>query len=268
MKTSLEGLLLYKIPYQERHVIAHLLSRQGRLASILFYGGMGGGKKKKSSSLELGHMLQVELAISRSTVEFYRAKEWRPLWVHKNIRHNYLAFSLMCFYLEVLRKISPAENLHDQNLQSVNLHRGGFRLLSNALFYLEKAARFDFRWELLVFLGKLLIEQGLFPQRQNCVFCERELNACSEVLLMFQHGAFACSECGGHEGQKRMAREKSDGVLGRELWELLGLIAHRKYSDLANARPVQAGVLHTLFHYFCFQLHFQRREFKSVAAFF
>ena len=258
VKTSLEGLLIYKIPYQERHLIGHLLSRNGRLASVIFYGGMGGGKKKKSSSLELGHLLQVELSRSRPTMELYRAKEWKPLWVHKNIRHNYQTFSLMCFYLEAMRKTCPAENLHDEHLQSVNIHEGGFRLLSNALFHLEKSASPDIRGKLFVFLAKLLIEQGLFPQRAYCALCEKELASCPELSLMFEHGSFVCFDC--------LPEQLGDGASGRELWELLGVVAQHKYGDLEGLNLVHIETLHTLFSYFCFQLHFGRRDFKSVSA--
>ena len=254
--------MIYKIPYQERHLIGHLLSRKGRLASILFFGGMGGGKKKKSSCLELGHMLQVELTRSRPTLELYRAREWRPLWVHENIRHNYQAFSLMCFYLETMRKTCPAENLHDENLQSVNVNEGGFRLLSNALFHLEKSTSSDVRGKLFIFLTKLLIEQGLFPQREHCVLCARALIPCSQLYLMSHHGSFACFDC----IQSEERSEVGDGASGRELWELLGTVAQHKYSDLGGLKLVRVEAVHMLFSYFCFQLHFGHKDFKSVSA--
>ena len=52
MQTKIEGLILSKVPYDERHVIANLLLRSGRKVSVVFYGGRGGGKKQKSSILD------------------------------------------------------------------------------------------------------------------------------------------------------------------------------------------------------------------------
>ena len=89
MQTKIEGILIRKIPYQDRHIIGTLLLRSGRKVSVLFYGGQGGGKKLKSSTLELGHMLRVELGRSKSTSDLYRAKEWSPIWIHEKIANNW-----------------------------------------------------------------------------------------------------------------------------------------------------------------------------------
>ncbi len=260
MKARIEGLLIHKIPYQDRHLIGHLLLRSGRLASVLFYGGQGGGKKKKSSLLELGYMFNIELAQSRSTVELYKAKEWQPIWIHKSIRHNHQAFYLMCSYLEVTRRISPLENLHDDNLQANCFSKGLFSVLSNAIFHLENRSQFDSRSELLIFFGKLLVEQGLFPERENCGLCGEALSSFFELYLSSQHGAFICPNCYlNEEGSVSV-----DGEQGRELWELLGVIANHKYQDLDALKLERFGAVNALFHYLCFQLHFHYSDFKSV----
>ena len=99
MQTKVEGLVLSKIPYDERHLIVNLLLRTGRKISVVFYGGRGGGKKQKSSIIELGFMLSVELSQAKTNTEVYHAKEWNMIWHHDLIRNNHNAFYLMCFFL-------------------------------------------------------------------------------------------------------------------------------------------------------------------------
>ena len=262
MKTGIEGLLLYKTPYQDRHLIGQLLLRSGRLASVLFYGGQGGGKRKKPSLLELGSLLSVELTPSRSTVELYRAKEWKPCWIHDSVRYHHRAFCLMCFYLEIIRKIAPLEDLSDENLQLDCSHSGLFRVLSNALFYLKGSPLLNSGQELLIFLGKLLIDQGLFPQLQHCGLCHQNLNPFSRLYLGFRHGSFLCPDCYlSSDGEGSVLKK---GEPGRELWSLLGMIASSKYQDLGRLELKQSEIVDALFHYFCFQFNFHRKDFRSV----
>ena len=122
MQTKIEGIVLSKIPYDERHIIAHLLLRSGRKVSVVFYGGRGGGKKQKSSIIELGFMLSVELNTNRTHSEIYHAKEWSLVWHHDLIRLDHTAFFMFCFYLAVINKISLNENLHyfDEHVSDLN----------------------------------------------------------------------------------------------------------------------------------------------------
>ncbi len=76
MNTKIEGILLSKLAHGERNLLVKLLLRSGKIISVMFYGGRGGGEKKKSSVLEIGTMLKVELARSKSNSELYSAKEW------------------------------------------------------------------------------------------------------------------------------------------------------------------------------------------------
>ncbi|MBC7539412.1 MAG: recombination protein O N-terminal domain-containing protein, partial [Bacteriovorax sp.] len=137
MQTKIEGIVLSKIPYDERHIIAHLLLRSGRKVSVVFYGGRGGGVKQKSSVIELGFMLSVELRTSKSTGEIYHAKEWNLVWHHDLVRLDHSAFYVMCFFLEIINKVSPSENLHEVHEENVEMV-GLFTTLSNALVHLEK----------------------------------------------------------------------------------------------------------------------------------
>ncbi|MCP4914267.1 MAG: hypothetical protein GY909_14235 [Oligoflexia bacterium] len=264
MKTKIEGLVLSKVPFKERHLICHLLLRSGRKVSVLFYGGQGGGKKKKSSTIELGYMLSIEVARSRSTFEMLQAKEWTPIWAHEKIRENHKAFYLLCLYLEIIIKIAQDENLHDDNLQSSSEEEGLFMVLSNAIFHMEKRlnlGEFDSWSDFLIFLGKLSIELGVFPMRESCIFCDEDLEKLQEIYLMSDHGGFACNTCTNQ-------MEKDPGQLsisGRDLWELLGVIANHKYKDLEKFRIDQAPIIHNFFEYFCYQFHWQKSMFKSLA---
>lgn len=263
MKTKIEGILTRKIPFQERHVIGTLLLRSGRSLSVLFYGGQGGGKKHKASTLELGYMMKVELGHSRSTSDLHRAKEWLPLWSYEHIRLNHRAFSLMCLFLEIMSNISPEESLHDSHSEFDDTMEGLFRVLSNAVVHLEertKLKKCDPYSELTIFLGKLLIEQGVFPIRDNCTFCDRPLEKLAQIYLVTDHGGFSCGECTTQiEGAVTSSSRE-----GRELWELLGSVANQRYQELNELKLENRDVVHTLLNYFYYQFQFQPHNFKSL----
>ena len=263
MITKIEGILIRKIPYQDRHIIGTLLLRNGRKISVLFYGGQGGGKKHKSSTLEMGYMLRIELGRSKSTSELYLAKEWTPMWVHEKIRFNYKAFCLMCLILEIMDHMSTEDDLHDDFHSSDESMVGLFRVLSNALVHIEsrmKSDSFDRSSELVIFLGKLLIEQGVFPERSSCVFCDQELEHASMIYLVTDHGGFGCSECVGHLEDAVLSGAKE----GRELWEVLGVVANEKYQKLIDFKLEHPEVVKTLLGYFFYQFQMQPKQLKGL----
>jgi len=263
MQTKIEGLVLSKTPYDERHIIAHLLLRSGRKVSVVFYGGRGGGKKQKSSVIELGFMLAVELSPSKTHAEIYHAKEWNLIWHHNLIRENHQAFYLMCFYLEVISKLSPVENLHDVHEENTEMV-GLFSSLSNALVHLEKSLQektFSLHAHAVIFLTKTLLQSGVFPEREHCTLCGTDLHTFNDMYLLAEEGGFACPPC--------MNQRKSYSVQsGRELWELLGHIAHTKYTELSEIKLEYKSLPKMLFHYFCFQFHFEEKDFKTQAMVF
>lgn len=259
MKTKIEGIVLSKIPYDERHIIAHLLLRSGRKVSVVFYGGRGGGKKQKSSVVELGFMLSIELRSSSSNSDMYHAKEWNLLWHHDAIRLNHTAFYLLCFFLEVINKISPIENLHDVHEENVEMV-GLFTSLSNALVHLEKCLQsqtFYAHSHSVIFLTKTLLHLGVFPQREHCTLCGEELVKFNDMYMIAEEGGFACPPC---MNQRIVYSVQS----GRELWELLGHIAHSKYNELDSIKLEYKSLPKMLFHYFCFQFHFEEKDFKTA----
>ncbi len=264
MQTKIDGILLSKIPYEERHLIGHLMLRNGKKISVMFYGGRGGGAKQKSSILELGHLIQLELRPSRSTKDMYQAKEWSLAWHHDEIRKDFKAFALLCFCLELSNKLSPEDNLHDphweMNLEMVGL----FRVLSNALFYLEKSLKeknFYPLSQVSIFLSKILIEQGLFPEREHCCLCGNKLSEFNDMHLYPDEGGFACPPC--------MSLKYKQGVQsGRELWEIMGHAANSKYQEIKPIPLEFKSIPAMLFNYLCFQYHFNQEDFKTKSSIF
>lgn len=263
MQTKIEGLVLSKIPYDERHIIAHLLLRSGRKVSVVFYGGRGGGAKQKSSVIELGFMLSIELQKTSSAKDIYHAKEWSLVWHHDLLRQNFTAFYLVCFFLEVINKISPSENLHevhDDNVEMVGL----FATLSNALVAIEKSLALNGFYphsHAVIFLTKILLHLGVFPERENCTICGINLEGLNDMYLIAEEGGFACPTC--------MNQRKSYSVQsGRELWELMGHVAHTKYSEINEIKLEFKSLPKMLFHYFCFQFHFEIKDFKTASLVF
>lgn len=256
MRTKIEGLLLNKTNFQERHLICSLLLRTGKKVSVLFYGGQGGGKKKKPTQLELGSMLEIELSVSRGTSDVYRAKEWKSLWRAEKIRTNHRAFTLLCFILEISGKIVGEENLHQKDLTLE--HEGIFRVVSNGIFYLEEAVNggtFELHKELTIFLGKLLGEQGVFPQREHCSLCETELSPGLISSLSLNEGGFICSQCMPLGSESNMANE---------LWHILGPIGSLKYPDLMGLKTENSGISRVLMDYFLYQFQLSGGSFKSL----
>ena len=260
MQTKIEGLLLSKTEFQERHLICSILLRTGKTISVLFYGGQGGGKKKKPSHLELGTMLKVELSVSKSNADVYRAKEWKLIWRPENIRNNYRAFTLLCFIVEITAKIAGEENLHEPSY--TDEHAGIFSVVSNAAFYLEKsveANEFELYKELTIFLGKILGEQGVFPRLENCSLCEEALNPRLVSALSLEHGGFICSVCSPTSG---------DSVVSNELWQVLSSIGSLKYQDLESLKVQNKGISRQLLDYLLYQFQIEARTFKSLSMVF
>lgn len=262
MKTKVDGLLIQKTPYQDRHLIAQLLLRSGKRISVIFFGGQGGGKKMKVSGLELGHLVAMEISPGRSSQEMYSCKEWAQTWAPEHIRHHHQAFWLMCFYLEVTKLLSGEDQLHDLNRESDDSQIGLFRVLSNALYRLDRRVemkKFNLYDEWLIFIGKVLIEQGVFPERKHCVLSGQEIIPQQKLVLLSDRGGFASIELAQSAEQAHMM-----GDAGTELWFHLGQIAHQKYAEVPDLGVSGNYVVHALLDYLCFQLQWQKKQFKSL----
>lgn len=208
-------------------------------------------------------MEKLEISPSKMKTELHKVKEWTPLWIHENIRNNYQAFSLLCLFLEIAGELSPTADLSDPHLDVDDSMEGLFRVVSNAIYHLEARATqkiTDTKSELFIFLTKLLIEQGLFPVREGCAFCDVELKNLGTIFLVPDHGGFSCHECINHLEENTQTNKRE----GRELWELLGGVANQKYQDLMGLKIQDTDALYSLLHYFNYQFHFHENTFKSL----
>ncbi len=267
MQTKIEGLLLTKMPYAERDIIAQVLLRNGKKISCLFHGGRGGGSKKKSSILELGFMLKIELRRSPKKMDFdhqelFHAQEWNLLWHHDKIRLNHQAFYLLCFFQEVIKKMSINDDLFQEHRESDETSIGLFKVLSNALFFMEdelqKSNELKKSRQLIFFLTKLLVELGVYPDREVCHACFQPLALVSSMQLAPHEGGFICQNC----------LAESALSSGKELWDILGLVASTPYRDYAKIEGPSMNLARILFDYLCFQFQISDKDFLSSSMVF
>jgi recombinational DNA repair protein (RecF pathway) len=267
MQTKVEGIILSKTPYQERHLICRLLLRSGEKISAIFYGGQGGGKKKKSSLLEVGHLIKVEITRSKKTAQIFSIKEWSLVWHHDLIRNNHKAFYMLCFFLELSDKLVVEADLfegtYEQNKNSDTI----FKVLSNAIFHLERRLKFDevlLENDLFTFIAKILIQEGIFPERTNCVLSGEVLNNIHEVVLLDEQGGFADSSCVNID----MRDPRLSGEQAKELWSLLCFVATMKYGEVDSLSVVSKNYSMRILDYLLYQLSWRKDEFKTVSLLF
>jgi recombinational DNA repair protein (RecF pathway) len=270
MQTKVQGLLLSKRPFQENHLLCHILLRNGRKIVTVFYGGRGGGKKNSPSLLELGYMLDLELAKTKRNSDLYRSKEWLNSWIHLKIRENYKAYLHLCFFLEVIERIAPEEDLwevHDSDDPQGHEFEGLFRVLSNTLFYLEKHLETkgkDFSVLTANFLCKLINQQGFLPSIATCCLSDEAFGPNDKVLFMHEKGGFAKAAYINEHGFDAPGLEAD----GRVILNIFKNITFQKTAELNLNESVSYPVLKSLFHYFCFQNHLQPDTFKTYKTIF
>ena len=202
-------------------------------------------------------MLSVEIARAKSFDTVYKASEWNVIWTPNLLRGNFPAFSLMCFYFEIISKLSLEENLHDGE----DFQQGGlFSVLSNGIFFLEQTVKnntFIKEEQLLLFLGKLVLEQGINPRMKSCIVCDRSLESARSLILLFEKGGFSCHLC----------FEGLGGDEGKALWKFLQIIRTESHKDFnfknLNYQNV-SSLSQLLFDYFCFQFQLGPKSFKSL----
>ncbi len=266
MINKIEGLVLSKAPFQERHLICKVLQRSGKVISIVFYGGKGGGKKQKGSTLEFGNMMKIQLSHSKRNVEIYSAKEWTILWAHEKIRLDYRAFSLLCFILECAAKFSQESNLHDESEAFDHQSEGLFRVISSSLYYLDQSLndrKDHLNWVLMIFISKLILELGIFPDRLRCILSGERIDGKEQLALMPNHGGFAILL----NVNKDEARNYN-GSLGLLLWETLGQASTQKYNDLIINKSLDLHLAKMLFHYLSYQFQLRESDFKTASMIF
>jgi len=264
---KVEGIIIHKTPYKERDLICNVLLRSGRKLSVYFYGGMGGGKNQKGSFLEIGAMISVELADRRKKIEseLYMAKEFQLIWISNHIRGNYQAFCLACFYMEYINKIAIEEHLEDGFDSD---QEGIFNVLSNSLFYMDHAIvseKFNLKSQLFLFFGKLIINLGVQPNTEACLFCEKELSDKEICLFDSQNGGFSCVEC----SSQRDVYLSENKLLQEEFVSSLSLKTNFKktfttnFKDYDQVINIDQGIIEAIYAYLNYQFGFNKENFKT-----
>lgn len=262
-----EGIIIQKTPYKEKDLICHMLLRSGKTLPVYFYGGRGGGKQSKGSILELGFMINIHLREQRKSIgdAIHIAKEYQLGWNSKNIRNDYQAMCLMSFYLELIAKIATAEDIQTMHGEE---HSGLFKVLSNALFYLDDSMEkksFQIETQLFLFLTKLIVDLGITPDVHHCLFCDKELKL--NELCLFSHvdGGFSCSDCSSKvdeflsENKQAFQEHKSAG----ELRLLLSSVYKMNFKDYATLKLQSPNPCIAALTYLNFQFGFKLENFKT-----
>ncbi len=254
----LEGLVLQVIPQKERDLVARLLLREGTLAGVYVYGGMGGGKHSKPRLFEPGNMLKVEARSPKNgaQADLFTAGEHHLVWRPAHMRHDARAFALACLMLEMTLK--TAVPFHPGDAEGHGEHEGAFKVLSNALFHLDLALeRGDFRWEahLLLFLAKLLLQLGILPDEDACAHCGGGLGEEADAPLVVEHGGFACRNCAA-------------GAPGEPARALLALGVRCRAADWHGVPAVPAPVNVRLMQFWAWHMHVKLPELASYRLLF
>ena len=143
-----------------------------------------GEKKVKPSNLEIGKLYQLQYR-NPPKGDLLQTKEWRVQWSHENIRYDYTRFLLLSFICEISSTIAvPRQDLEDQ---SDNQFQGLFTVISNGIFYLEnnKIDIGDMNF-IIFFLGKLMIDVGIFPDTNKCLDCEKPIIKINLAFLILK----------------------------------------------------------------------------------
>lgn len=164
--------------------------------------------------------------------------------------------------MEMIAKLSLEDNLHDEHHDFDESTLGLFRVLSNALFYLDKTLeeeKFHDVSEFVTFLSKVAIETGVFPDIRACVVSGVALDQIESVVLLAEQGGFADFSC--LNVNERRAYDVDD----KALLVAMRKVANLKYNELENFDYLSLSHVRSLLSFLCFQHHIERRDFKSLS---
>lgn len=263
---KVEGILLNKFPYQDKHIIGHLLLRNGMKLSVVFYGAQGGGKSNKGSILQLGHMFSVSFGQMKSNFEILSAKEYSEKWQHRYLSMNPRAFYLLCFFCELIEKVAPPASQPQDFELDHDINGGLFRVLSNSLFYLDKNCQedcFNYEESLFVFLVKALVEMGIFPQTKSCCISGTSFENDDVVVLLSENGGFAHAQFLAPEESRLV-----DVNLGRSLRRNMLSVSQNKFQASLSLENLSIPMTRQVFNYLSYQLNLKANELKTVGLVF
>ncbi len=256
----LDGIILSKTPYQDRHLLSRVLLKNGKKISVNFLGGQGGGKKMKSSLIQLGHGVRFSLTGKiKEGEQLNLCKEYKGLWEPKSIRDHYRAFYLMCFFLELIDKISLQDDLRSRGkFGHVDIgDEGLYNVLSNAIFYLDDALinnRFDQKIFLL-FLCKVVFQLGLTPNLDREHFSDIPLSQLSEFHLSFENGGFV-------DSSDAPIHEKNNH---KDVWKIMRSSWDLKFKNYSELETVEGTVIEVILNYLLYHLGSSKNDFKTLS---
>ncbi|HAZ11907.1 MAG TPA: hypothetical protein DCY86_03900 [Bdellovibrionales bacterium] len=238
-----------------------LLLRDGQVAHVLLYGGRGGGKHQKGSDIELGHLCHGVVSGRSSSDGLLAGKEFEATWCHQKIRHDYKAYALCCFFLETINKLAPQASIHDWEEVDENesVHNdemvGFFRVLSNALIYLDRSlnTQANLPGQLALFVSKLMLELGIFPILEKCVLSGVPLSSQLRLGLLAEKGGFA---------DAGLIADGRHGASQTPLWKFLLQVRETRYPDFTFSEDISVK---ELVDYFLFHVHLHPFDFKTLS---
>ena len=254
----IEGILVRKTPFQDRHLIGDLILRNGKKQGVLFFGGLGGGKKVKPNNLEIGKLYSVSYKTPIKG-DLIQTKEWKIKWPHEKIRYDYWRFVLLSLICEISSQSSiPQEDLEND---VDDQHKGLFNVLSNGIFFLDnnKIPANDYQF-LCFFLGKFMADFGIIPQLINCEDCEKKLIKFAPSFFDIEKSAFICKNCQQLEDiDVDCEHLRLSLIMSKNL-------SWKNFSIGAEGVKNNAEHLKRLINYLIFQLNLNQESLKTVKS--
>jgi recombinational DNA repair protein (RecF pathway) len=183
------------------------------------------------------------------------AKEWSLHWQHQNIRFKAKAFYYLCFYCEVIHKLSLEADL-DQ-LDEIVEPDPLYRLLGQALKFLDVDDNLEIPHQLNYFLARTINYLGIKPDLSQCFDCQNLLDTSQTMFFSLANSSFYCESC---------SYTSSDLVelnVSRELFKYLVLISGSNYNKLPELYKAQNRIAPIMFQYICSQFQMSQNEFLT-----
>lgn len=272
---NLKGIILQNTKFKERDLICKVLLSNGKILSCMFYGGQGGGTKKKTSILDIGNVIQFNLQRQNKAIisQVVGVKEWTLTWAPSEIRLNHQAFYILCLYLETITKLgvevgNDIGGEQGNNLDDISEEFAGFfNVLSNGIFYLDdclKNKQFYPNQQIGFFIPKLLHHLGVYPNAEQCLYCNESLEKFPLVSLIMSEGGFSCAHCLTREEKfdKADIRNFADG---KKALSVLRFVKVHQYKEYALLENKDKNVTELFFQYLCYQFQLKLENFKSYS---
>lgn len=174
----------------------------GKVISALFFGAQGNPKKQKPQLLEIGQVINLVLQKNKFHADFLVPKEWNVEWQHESLRHHYASYYMLNAMSEVLISLVPTTHMDEVwKLSDVQFSNKSveyqvyvkFVICLESLSHSQKSHQQELKIFWILFLGKMMRLQGVFPRFQTCSQCQTNLEL--ENVAKFSNGFFICRIC-------------------------------------------------------------------------